>query len=72
MKRTYRVYMVDNLTYADGKKERQERFVGCTYASSPQKAISNIKFRLGYKAQDLTSYWAGGGGRVTTFRAEIA
>jgi len=65
----FNVYSVDHLDYGDGRKDQARYFQGTTYAVSEKQAIAQVKYRLGIRPSDLSCYYAGDGGRTTTFEA---
>lgn len=71
-KNRYNVYQLDRLDYGDGRRDERRTLAGTTWAVSEKQAVSQIKYRLGITARDLSCYWAGDGGRNTTFYAERA
>lgn len=65
----FRVIRRDVLNYGDGRVEQKETYLGETWATTPAKAISNIKFREGIREEDLECSWGCGGYRTTNFSA---
>lgn len=69
MKR-YKVFMVDVIYNAYGEKTTAKRFQGYTTAPSPQKAISNARFKYHITASSLYCDYSYGGYRRSHLVAE--
>lgn len=65
----FKVYSIDRLNYGNGRVEETKHYQGTTYAVSEKKAIAQVKFRNGITPGSLSCYWAGDGGRETSFEA---
>lgn len=60
-KKKFAVYAVTSYDYAGlGINSAEKQLLGTTYAASAERAIANVRFRLGLPGDDCGAMWADG------------